>query len=770
MNFLNRLFASFGIWYYFDHSRVQEDEDGPVVERKLADPSFSEQLVLGRGAALINIFDGFYNGNTTLEIRGGKALEGTVAKFGISYHSVPQTTLVGDFNQLSPTAPIRGHSPINPLYGTDPFSGADGGGSAPAASANSAEPGGSTVSSRLSSAYFPAESFLWHAAGPLGDVSADADAVTRMEQAESTIFTVHGQTRNANLVVGRKIYLHDRSDVNDSAVRVNNRTYLLSAQSIYSYESSYGRHAWSDIWNLLTDLFVTPFESDSGDVDMATAVAANGLNNYLKQKFYYEFTGGTSIYSSTTPGMPNSFQVTAKDPSFNYFASGAFASITSAAALAVGAIRNIFKNHSDDFSSSFTAIVFPDNQAAVLPLPAATKPVAGGPHLAVVIGDDGVDAEKGDISVDALGRVRIRFPWDQSPPPTDQAAGDADAEPQFTHGSNTCWVRVSEAWAGHASGALHGSQFLPRIGDEVLVDFIAGDPERPMIVGRVYNAAAKPPFPTATAAGFTASSDYLLNPSTGPGYGANTRSGIRTRNTFKPKGKPEGYHLLRFEDYYDSPQVLLRSQGRYDLTAFCSYFETTYANRYIKVVPTPKSARNPGHGGNSFTTIGGECDIHVGASRYEQVEKDENLTVKGDTVFDLKGNFAGMVGNNLTLNAGTVTIEASKKISLKVGGSSVVITPCGVYIDGCMVYVNCGGSPDSAADQKVSAPVDAKTADDGSTDTRAADDCGGGGGGGRGGGGGGSRAQSVPAQHAPPVANCGDTFCVDPAGQGVSAP
>jgi uncharacterized protein involved in type VI secretion and phage assembly len=116
-----------------------------------------------------------------------------------------------------------------------------------------------------------------------------------------------------------------------------------------------------------------------------------------------------------------------------------------------------------------------------MPLPTGwTEPRTSGPHLAVVIGRDGTDTNRGSVLADALGRVRVRFPWDRGP---ERKPGEPDISP-FLRGDNTCWVRVSEGWAGRH----FGHQFLPRIGQEVIVDFLAGDPDRPIITGRVYNA------------------------------------------------------------------------------------------------------------------------------------------------------------------------------------------------------------------------------------------------------------------------------------------
>ena len=93
-----------------------------------------------------------------------------------------------------------------------------------------------------------------------------------------------------------------------------------------------------------------------------------------------------------------------------------------------------------------------------------------GPQTAIVVGPSGEE-----IYTDKYGRVKVQFHWDRY--------GKRDE-------NSSCWVRVAQAWAGKSWGAI----FLPRIGQEVIVDFLEGDPDRPIITGRVYNAAADAPY------------------------------------------------------------------------------------------------------------------------------------------------------------------------------------------------------------------------------------------------------------------------------------
>src|SRR4029077_5627398 len=109
------------------------------------------------------------------------------------------------------------------------------------------------------------------------------------------------------------------------------------------------------------------------------------------------------------------------------------------------------------FSCGFVAI---PSSVPFRAAPRARKPSVEGPQTAIVVGPSGEE-----IWTDKYGRVKVQFPWDR--------AGKADE-------NSSCWVRVSQVWAGGSWGALH----IPRIGQEVVVDFLEGDPDRPIVIGR----------------------------------------------------------------------------------------------------------------------------------------------------------------------------------------------------------------------------------------------------------------------------------------------
>jgi len=164
----------------------------------------------------------------------------------------------------------------------------------------------------------------------------------------------------------------------------------------------------------------------------------------------------------------------------------------------------------DVYSCSFTAC--PSNQP-FRPLQSTPKPVIHGIETAVVTGPPGEE-----IYTDELGRVKVQFHWDRY--------GKND------HNSS-CWIRVSQPWAGDS----YGGMCIPRVGQEVTVAFVQGDPDHPMIIGRVYNSDQGTPFNPAEEAHATV---------------------IRTHST--PNGNPNDYNELYFGDEYGNELVRIRAQ------------------------------------------------------------------------------------------------------------------------------------------------------------------------------------------------------------------
>jgi type VI secretion system secreted protein VgrG len=258
-----------------------------------------------------------------------------------------------------------------------------------------------------------------------------------------------------------------------------------------------------------------------------------------------------------------------------------------------------------------------------------------GSQTAIVVGPP-----NDEIHTDEFGRVRVRFHWDQ------EAGFDENA---------SCWIRVSQAWAGGQYGAM----FLPRVGQEVIVDFLEGDPDQPIVTGRVYNHDHMPP--------------YKL-----PDH--KSISTIRTCSTPGAGGGNE----IRFDDAKKNEQLML------------------FAQRNLHV-----RAR-----GSRYESIGGSRHLTVGKSQYEHVKEHKHSTVTLDRLEDTKGSLHVRVakdvkesvqGRKLTFVSGKyailssegIVMESDTAITLKVKGNFIKVDADGVTIVGKQVKINSGGAADT---------------------------------------------------------------------------
>jgi type VI secretion system secreted protein VgrG len=242
------------------------------------------------------------------------------------------------------------------------------------------------------------------------------------------------------------------------------------------------------------------------------------------------------------------------------------------------------------------------------------KTLARGPETAVVVGPSGET-----LYTDKYGRVKVRFYWDRGEQSSD----------------STCWIRVSDSSADGGFGHV----VLPRIGQEVVVDFLNGDPDQPLIVGRVYNAAKMPP--------------YTL-----PDH--KDRSVWRSHTI---KGGADDYNEISMLDTSGSEEMKVQAQKD--------------RNTLIKNDDT-KTVKN-----NETTTIENDRTLTVDKGNQSHTLKMGNMSVElkmGNSTTDLKmGNYG------LKADLGAITIEAMQSITLKVGQSSIKLDQMGVTIQGMMV-------------------------------------------------------------------------------------
>lgn len=267
------------------------------------------------------------------------------------------------------------------------------------------------------------------------------------------------------------------------------------------------------------------------------------------------------------------------------------------------------------------------------------RPVAFGPHLATVAGKDGEE-----IWTDTYGRVKVQFPW------------DLDGKNNET---SSCWIRVSQAWVGKNWGGMA----LPRIGDEVIVEFLSGNPDYPIIVGRVYNAGRMPPEALATAQAKTI---------------------FRTRST--KGGDATAFHELTFDDTKDQENILFQSERDFSRivenndTLSVGFDKKTPGDRSVKVYNNETIEVGLGSGNGSYKLEAAQSILlKCGSSTIEITPNSIQLTSASITI---KGN------SEATVQAPNVTAKADGKLALSGGASADLASSGQLTIKGAMVQIN----------------------------------------------------------------------------------
>ena len=311
-----------------------------------------------------------------------------------------------------------------------------------------------------------------------------------------------------------------------------------------------------------------------------------------------------------------------------------------------------------------------------------------------------------EIYVDKYGRVKVQFLWDRE--------GKKDE-------NSSCWIRVSQNWAGKNWGIV----FHPRIGQEVIVDFLEGDPDRPIITGRVYNAEQMPPY------------DLPDN---------KTQSGVKTRSS--SKGTPDHFNEIRFEDKKGSEQINIHAEKDMD---------TTVENNHTLTIGTDPKGNSKKNGTQTTTIFGdqkivitkgdfsfdvqaGTSTTHVKGNVVENYDAKQTTTVVGDQMNHITGGhhlcvvdtghaslhvnagnryvnvgagFYSLIaatfieekvgGNVLKIESGgKITLVADAEIALSVGGNYIKITTSGIELHGAkIVSVADGAHEISGANVKI---------------------------------------------------------------------
>ncbi|RON08957.1 type IV secretion protein Rhs [Pseudomonas brassicacearum] len=247
-------------------------------------------------------------------------------------------------------------------------------------------------------------------------------------------------------------------------------------------------------------------------------------------------------------------------------------------------------------------------------------------QTALVVGKSGEE-----IWTDQYGRIKLQFPWDRD--------GKNDE-------ASSCWVRVVLPWSGKG----FGMQFVPRIGQEVIVTFIDGDPDRPLVTGCVYNGDNALP--------------YALPAN-------QTQSGIKT-NSSKGGG---GFNELRFEDKKDAEEVFLQAQKDFkinvlnDTTATVGHDETlTVKNARTRTVKEGDETVTLEKGKRSVTIQTGSDSLDVKDSRTVKVGADQKHSTGGNYEHKVTGDYSLTVDGNLTIKVtGTLTLQSGGSFAIKSG-------------------------------------------------------------------------------------------------------
>jgi type VI secretion system secreted protein VgrG len=270
-----------------------------------------------------------------------------------------------------------------------------------------------------------------------------------------------------------------------------------------------------------------------------------------------------------------------------------------------------------------------------------------GVHTAVVVGPKGEE-----IYTDKYGRIKVQFHWDRK--------GKSDE-------NSSCWMRVAQSVASNAWGA----QFIPRIGQEVLVDFIEGDPDRPLVTGALYNAQKMPPYPLPANM---------------------TQSGIKTRSS--KGGEAEHFNELRFEDKKGSEDIYFHAQKDFhrvvenndDLVVGMDGCDAGSQTIVIKKDRTETVKE----GNEKVTVEKGNREVKIATGNEKLEVSKGNRTVEismGNDELTIKQ------GNQTTkVSMGKSETEAGQSIELKVGSSSIKLDMSGITIKGTMLKLEGTGS------------------------------------------------------------------------------
>lgn len=315
------------------------------------------------------------------------------------------------------------------------------------------------------------------------------------------------------------------------------------------------------------------------------------------------------------------------------------------------ASQTVGEGESQGYQNSFVCI---PETVSFRPPRQTPKPTIQGLQTAMVVGPSG-----NEIYTDEYGRIIVQFYWDR--------VGQQNE-------NSSCWIRVAQQWAGANWGAL----FIPRIGQEVVVAFLEGDPDRPLVIGSVYNALQMPPFDLPSQ---------------------QTQSGIRGHSTTEGGSTANEWH---FEDSKGNEQFYMFAQK--DFNRVVTNDDTLQVGQNQTITVTNDRTETVQQGNESVTIEQGNRTVVVSTGndihQIKQGNREVDVSAGNDSLTVSQGNRTVEIsmgnhsleisqGNQTTsVKLGSSSLEAMQSIELKVGENSISISQTGITIQGCMVTIN----------------------------------------------------------------------------------
>lgn len=305
----------------------------------------------------------------------------------------------------------------------------------------------------------------------------------------------------------------------------------------------------------------------------------------------------------------------------------------------------------EPYSNTFTCIAHGKGSPPFRPLRQTPKPIIQGSQTAVVVGPAGEE-----IFTDKFGRIKVQFHWDRE--------GQVDS-------NSSCWIRVAQSWAGNKWGMV----FIPRIGMEVIVHFIEGNPDQPIITGCVYNPQTMPPY---------------------------TLPDEKTKSTLKSDSSKggKGFNEFRIEDEKGKEQVFLHGEKNLDVRIKNDAMEFIKRDRHLIVEQ------------HQLEKVTKDKQLKVGGDKNEKVDGSVSLNVGSDIDAKAGQKYALNAGREVHIKSGmNLVLESGTTLTLKVGGNFININSGGIFIKGTMVMLNSGGAAGSGSGANPDAPKPPKEAD-----------------------------------------------------------